>query len=232
MVYVSIKKTPPVTDGEIQKKAKSLRVLKYCENKAIIDSVLSRKNALSRQNSILAYELLDSMLLSLTEAKTAALDRDGNGKSYIKNVNVAFNISHTDGAVACIIDTEGNDVGIDIEQIGRDGGDIIDRFFDDAARKRHADAANKPLSFAQIWTEKEAYSKFLGTGITDYKTDYPKPHLFTHSRHGQHLVTVCTMPDSQIEIWQKDKEKYQMNASWQRFPAQAVFIPSLPKSSA
>ncbi len=206
MVYVSIRKTSPVTEEELQKKAKSYRTLKYGENKAIIDSILSRKNAISRQNSILAYELLDLMLLSLTETEIAILDRDRSGKPHIKNAKIAFNISHTNGAVACVIDTEGNETGVDIERIGRDGSDLIDRFFDDDARKKHADSADKPLSFARIWTEKEAYSKFLGTGITDCKTDYPAPHLFTHFKRGEFFLTACTAPNSQIKIWQIDED--------------------------
>ncbi len=203
MVYISTKK---ILGAASEQKIKSLRVLQYGDNKEFFDSILSRKNANSRQNSIEAYALLDLMLLSLTDIKKAVLRRSENGKPYIENEKVAFNLSHTDGAAACIIDTEGGDVGIDCERVGRDGEKIINRFFDEKAGNEYAVSDDKPLEFARIWTEKEAYAKFTGKGLSDYSTDYPLSCKFTHLRDGDLFVTACTRPEAMIHIWQNDED--------------------------
>lgn len=206
MVYVSIKKISPMTYEQTEKKARSWYVIKYDGNEEFISSVLSRKNAESRQNSIEAYALLDLMLSSLTGIKKAVLRRGENGKPYIENEKISFNLSHTDGAVACIIDTDGGSVGIDAEPIGRDGEKIIERFFDGNAKRKYADSRDKALEFARIWTEKEAYAKFTGEGLSNYSTDYPTTCKFTHWINDGLFVTACTSSDSTVRIWQNDED--------------------------
>ncbi len=206
MVYVSIKKVASSADAQLNKKIKSWRVLQYGDNKEFFNSILNRKNADSRQNSVEAYTLLDLMLSSLTDIKKAVLRRSENGKPYIENEKISFNLTHTEGAVACIVDTEGCDVGIDCERVGRDGQKIIERFFDENAKRKYADSPDKALEFARIWTEKEAYAKFTGTGLSDYSTVYPLPCKFTHLRDGDLFVTACTRPDSTVCLWQNDED--------------------------
>ena len=206
MIYVSIKKVASSTDAQLNKKIKSWRVIAESENTAFVDSLTSRKNSDSRQNSIEAYTLLDLMLSSLTDIQKAVLRRSENGKPYIENEKISFNLTHTEGAVACIVDTEGGDVGIDCERIGRDGQKIIERFFDEKAKRRYADSCDKTLEFARIWTEKESYVKFTGTGLSDYSTVYPLPCTFTHLKDGDLLITACTRPDSAVRVWQNDED--------------------------
>ena len=206
MVYVSIKKIAPSDGTQSVEKIKSWRVITESKNTAFIDSLLSRKNAASKQNSIEAYTLLDLMLSSLTDIKNAVLRRGENGKPYIENKKISFNLTHTEGAVACILDTEGGDVGIDCERIGRDGKKIIERFFDENAKRRYTDSHDKALEFARIWTEKESYVKFTGEGLSDYSTVYPLPCKFTHLRDGDLLITACTRPDATVRIWQNDED--------------------------
>ena len=206
MVYVSIKKTTTMTDEQTEKKTKSWRVIKCDDNAEFIGSILSRKNAESRQNSIEAYALLDFMLSSLTDIKKAVLRRSENGKPYIENEIISFNLSHTDGAVACIIDTDGESVGIDAEPIGRNREKIIERFFDEKARQEYAASSDKPLEFARIWTEKEAYAKFTGGGLSNYSTEYPATCKFTHWIHDDFFVTACTASESTVRFWQNDED--------------------------
>ena len=203
MVYVSIKN---ISDAADKEKVKRCKVVQYGDNKDFIDAILSRKNTSSQQNSIEAYSLLDEMLASLTDIKKAVLRRSENGKPYIENEKVSFNLTHTDGAVACIINTDGGDVGIDVELIGRDGQKIIDRFFDETAKQKYALSENKPLEFARIWTEKESFVKYTGTGLSDYRTDYPPTCKFTSFRSGDVLVTACTDADATVRVWQNDED--------------------------
>lgn len=203
MVYISVKKILLTTD---EQKVWDWKVLQYSENKDFIESILSRKNAVSRKNSIEAYSLLDEMLLALTNTKKAVLRRNENEKPYIENKNISFNLTHTDGAVACIIDTEDHRVGIDAEVIGRDGQKMIERFFDEKAKQEYALSDDRSLSFAKIWTKKEAYAKFTGIGLSDYSTDYPSTCKFTHLKDGDLFVTACTHFDANVQIWQERKD--------------------------
>ena len=203
MVYISVRKILSEANGQ---SAKAWSILRYDDNKEFIDALLSRKNAKSRRNSIEAYALLDEMLFSITSIKKAVLRRGENGKPCIENENISFNVTHTDGAVACILDTDGRDVGIDAETIGRDGQRIIERFFDENAKDKYDRSDDKALAFAQIWTKKEAYAKFTGKGLSDYSTNYPFTCKFTAIRDGNILVTACTSPTSRVQIWQNDED--------------------------
>ena len=203
MVYISVRKILPEENGQ---RAKAWSILRYDDNKEFIDALLSRKNAESRRNSIEAYALLDEMLFSLTGIKKAVLRRGENGKPYIENENISFNITHTDGYVACVLDTDGRDVGIDAETIGRDGQRIIEHFFDEKAKDKYDRSDDKALAFAQIWTKKEAYAKFTGKGLSDYSTNYPSTCKFTAIQDGNILVTACTFSDSHVQIWQNDED--------------------------
>lgn len=81
--------------------------------------------------------------------------------------DLRFNISHTDGLVACAV-TIGREVGVDVEHIGRRLiHDIAARFF---APREVADLRALPEDeqarvFFDYWTLKEAYIKARGFGL-------------------------------------------------------------------
>ena len=82
---------------------------------------------------------------------------------------LSFNLSHTDGLVACAIAT-GLDVGIDVETVDRrvDVG-VAERFFsaaENAGLRRSASAGIRASRFFELWTLKEAYVKALGQGLS------------------------------------------------------------------
>ena len=92
------------------------------------------------------------------------LKADG-GKPYIKDHPLYFNISHAGDFVVCVFGTQ--EIGIDIEQIKEIDIKIADRFF---AYQEYADLlAQKPSAqidyFYSLWTLKESYLKWLGTGL-------------------------------------------------------------------
>lgn len=81
--------------------------------------------------------------------------------------DLRFNLSHTDGLIACAV-TIGREVGVDVEHIQRRlTHDIAGRFFaprevsDLRALPEHA----QPLAFFDYWTLKEAYIKARGFGL-------------------------------------------------------------------
>ena len=82
---------------------------------------------------------------------------------------LAFNLSHTRGAVACAI-TLDHAIGVDIEQVERSTRlvDIADSHFAPAERAllRAAPAAEQRALFFRLWTLKEAYIKAHGDGLS------------------------------------------------------------------
>jgi 4'-phosphopantetheinyl transferase len=82
---------------------------------------------------------------------------------------IEFNISHTDGAVACAI-AQGSATGVDIEdeESTCDHLSVAQAYFARAEFMlvRDAPAAERKAIFSQLWTLKEAYVKALGQGLS------------------------------------------------------------------
>ncbi|GGP85049.1 4'-phosphopantetheinyl transferase family protein [Streptomyces calvus] len=77
-----------------------------------------------------------------------------------------FNLSHTDGLIACVV-TRGRSCGVDVERVPLDratAGALRDHF--DAAQRAAFDAAPDPVAaLGEQWVLTEAYLKGLGTGL-------------------------------------------------------------------
>ncbi len=80
-----------------------------------------------------------------------------------------FNLSNTDGLVACVV-TGDREVGVDVEAMdGRAATeDVAERFFSPAesAALRALPADARPGRFFEFWTLKEAYIKARGAGLS------------------------------------------------------------------
>ena len=82
---------------------------------------------------------------------------------------LAFNISHTRGAVACAM-TLDHDIGVDIEDLERPGRllEIAHAYFapDELIVLHRAPPAEQHAVFLRLWTLKEAYIKAHGDGLS------------------------------------------------------------------
>ena len=83
--------------------------------------------------------------------------------------SLRFNLSHTDGLIACAVVIK-QDIGIDVENIGRQAGgiDIANRFFS-TQEVQDLDAvpeSQKRERFFDYWTLKESYIKARGMGLS------------------------------------------------------------------
>ena len=88
-------------------------------------------------------------------------ERDGRGKPYFKNTDgLFFSISHSFPHYAVAVSD--NPVGIDIEKIRDVNLNISKRMFTENERKYVGQNIGR---FFEIWTKKEAYSKFTGKGL-------------------------------------------------------------------
>ena len=87
-----------------------------------------------------------------------------HGKPYLTNYeNIFFNISHCQQAiVTAVSDCE---TGIDVEGRRRFSDTLLQRAFNDEEQALVAASDDPEREFARIWTRKEAWLKYTGTGI-------------------------------------------------------------------
>ena len=89
-----------------------------------------------------------------------------SGKPYIKDSNLYFSLSHSNGIVALTISKE--EIGLDIELI-KDVKDTLARKVmndEEYCTYQNFSKENKKIYFYEVWTSKEAYIKKLGTSLT------------------------------------------------------------------
>ena len=100
------------------------------------------------------------------------------GKPYISNKkNFFYNISHSGKWVVLAYgDTE---IGIDIEEIKDGREEIADSFFTDEEKSFIYKATGRERSkrFTKVWTLKESYIKYLGTGLSTRLNSFTIPNL-------------------------------------------------------
>lgn len=107
--------------------------------------------------------------------ESIVFDKTKHGKPFAKDLDVEFNISHSEDVVVCAVDNK--PIGIDIEFIRPVDLQIAKRIFNDNEMEylfgkapSSADFCkttdNEIISrFFELWTKKEAYAKCIGTGI-------------------------------------------------------------------
>lgn len=90
------------------------------------------------------------------------------GKPYFAGLfvdhNLQFNISHSGDIVICAIGK--TDIGIDIEEVGKEQKGIADNFYTESERTF---CKENEKGFYKIWTRKESYLKALGKGIAELR---------------------------------------------------------------
>ena len=129
---------------------------------------LAFKHRQGRKECVLSYCLLSKML-GYKPNFTPPLNPPKRGKPYIgpnHNPNVFFNISHCKNAVGCVV-SEGGEVGIDAECLGRYKPQLAEYCMSDEELKQISEAPDPDAEFTLLWTKKEALLKYTGEGITD-----------------------------------------------------------------
>ncbi len=85
-----------------------------------------------------------------------------DGKPYLKDIPLFFNISHDKNMVALVISDK--EIGIDLEYLTYRES-IVKRFFTKNEQLIMAKSSNKEYDFTRIWVMKEAFVKMKGFGI-------------------------------------------------------------------
>lgn len=94
-----------------------------------------------------------------------------NGKPYfLSEPAIHFNISHSSGAVCCVISPD--EAGIDIQEDISDYSGILEVSMSLTEIKTISESEESAPLCARYWSQKEAYLKYKSTGISDYMCTY------------------------------------------------------------
>lgn len=119
---------------------------------------ISRKRLLEQSCS--AY-LLNTLLKNTVHQH---LDKDPNGKPFIKDHPYSVSFSHSKNMVACLIDTEGGPAGIDIEHTRESIRSIAPKFVSEKEGLLKKDY----LHFHLVWGAKEVLYKIYSLKELDF----------------------------------------------------------------
>ena len=126
--------------------------------------------AKDRYTYVFAHALTQRALRDATSRPSCRLVADTHGKPHLSPASkprLWFNLTHTDGLVACALARK--PVGIDAEQVTRsiDWLGIAERFFarEEVEWIRSVPSNEVARAFLKIWTMKEAVVKAAGRGL-------------------------------------------------------------------
>ena len=137
-------------------------------------SNLSRKIEATASYSLLVEMLRSNGLLK----ELPSIEYAEGGKPYIKNYpELHFNLSHCRRYVAVAIHS--SPVGVDIECRRKVSQSLIKKVCSEDEQQTIAASQEPDMEFLRLWTCKEAYLKYTGTGIVEPLTGIP-PQLSSH----------------------------------------------------
>lgn len=115
-------------------------------------------------SSILLNEILENNYF--LDPKEIEYIYNESGKPYLKDKNLYFSLSHSNGIVALTVSKE--EVGLDIELIKPVKDALAKRIMttEEYNIYNSLDKNKKVTYFYEVWTSKEAYVKKIGTSIT------------------------------------------------------------------
>ena len=103
-----------------------------------------------------------------------------NGKPYLKDIPLFFNLSHTDCGFICAVSQ--SEIGADIQSRKEPSDNLLKRVCSEKELQKVTNAENKAIEFTRLWTLKEAAIKKNAGVLADYakyefseeKTDFYK----------------------------------------------------------
>ncbi len=121
----------------------------------------------------------ESIVFSITE----------HGKPIAADLAIHFNISHSGDIVVCAVDDD--PVGIDVEKLKKYNPSVAQLIFTSEEVRIIEKNENPSEKFIQIWTTKEAYAKFVGTGLSD--TDFKASILgkISQFKFRDYYISIC-----------------------------------------
>lgn len=118
-----------------------------------------------RDTCLASFFLLVYGLKKLGISELPAIKTGEFGKPYFTNYNICFNISHCDKAVCCGISE--HNIGVDVQDTVTDFDDIISTIMSQRETELISNSHLPSSAFTRLWSLKESFVKFNGTGLTD-----------------------------------------------------------------
>lgn len=145
------------------------------------------------------YDFLKKTLKEKFNILMPEIEKGAHGKPYFKESDIYFNISHTDALQAVAIGK--SEVGVDIEKIRDVNLKVASRFTkEEYDYVMEAESSNR---FFEIWTKKEAYLKFKGTGISGGLNSFNVfeiPEKINTFIIDGYVISVCSEKEFEIEV--------------------------------
>ncbi len=171
------------------------RISDFSENqiKEFSKYVDAKRNKILSQSAIAHYKtkeyLSDIMSVAL---KDIQFKYNKNGKPYVEN-GPHFSISHSGDYIFIVFDNK--EIGIDVERIRDVNPKLLGKIATDE-EINNFDNENFNTEFLKLWTLKEAYFKYKGTGITDLKSVNKKQIESLYEIHteitNEYILTIIT----------------------------------------
>ena len=177
-------------------------------------------NQSSKNHSQLGRVLLSYILLINGKENKLAFTYGSNGKPYLKDGRVFFNISHSGNYVICSFSE--SEIGCDVQILSEYKERIAKRFFTEEEHKILNSSENPSEDFTRLWTLKESVLKKNGEGITGglsafcfadclYENSFIKfGYHFKVSRTDGAYISVCSdkKENGITEINKEEIQKY------------------------
>lgn len=168
----------------------------------------SRADCYAHKEDKLRCIAADALLRFALGRNEYTVEKGEFGKPHLKGMpDFHYNLSHSgDWVVLAFGDTQ---VGVDIQKMEWDVGKerVARRFFSPQEQEYLFRQENgRKLRFYEIWTRKESWLKYLGTGIgkplNSFSVFSPElPPFLTHMPDEQHFLSLCTTAsDCRIRI--------------------------------
>ncbi len=132
-----------------------------CLKKVSINEELSNK----RRETLLGRVMLGYLLKIHCGLDCYELFFNKNGKPYLKNRDLYFNISHSGNYIVCALDA--NEIGCDVQAVIAYNPRVASRFFCQAETDYINRCENREEIFFRLWALKESILKAKGGSIAD-----------------------------------------------------------------
>lgn len=144
-----------------------MREIKICDINNIkinndIKLLFKNKNEISLKAWSFLYNILKEYDINLLKEQ---ITYNEYGKPYLKNKQVYFNISHSKNLIAIIISDVECAIDIQIVENKKAHDKYIKKILSDDEKEIYNNHLDKISYFYELWTKKETYYKYLGTGI-------------------------------------------------------------------
>ena len=160
----------------------------------------ARADRYRRREDALRCVAADALLRRVLGPEYGSIQKTPDGKPYLpERPDFHFNLSH--GGKWVVLAYGPSPLGVDVESLRRDPNlhSIARRFFSlEEQAYVFAEGADSHQRFFKIWTGKEGYLKYLGTGLkkdlTSFSVLSPEPGVYFHWEDlpdGSHLC-LCT----------------------------------------